>query len=196
MRSILGFVATAAVSAMFLTSAHAATCGSTNGNSDQVTVIVSGTDAICSTLNGPYVAPAGLLDLTSTNLSITPPPPYSIDTTGVDFTIKPISGTNTYDNFELVFNNDNGSPTPDSFYFTFPGGQLIGTFSLLFGGNTQTTDVFLYGLLKSSAGVVPLPGALPLLGSVLGAAFLLSTWRRKRRGIAPRWQLPYDIATA
>lgn len=52
------------------------------------------------------------------------------------------------------------------------------------------TDVFAFNLVGthtlSDPPGTPLPSALSLLGTVLGAGFLISRWRRKPRSVSPR----------
>ena len=83
---------------------------------------------------------------------------------------------------------------------TYGGNFLLLVFSQAINSITLNLksgihDVLAFNtMVTGNVGGVPLPDSLPLLGSVLGAAFLISRWRRKPRGTSRRKTIP-DLPT-
>ena len=112
------------------------------------------------------------IDLTIAGHSYSVPPVSGFNTIVNNITFSfvnsPNSGIGT-DSFAVVWNSTTGAAT--NMFYTVPSGPTIFEF--------RTASVFSF----TPVGTVPLPAALPLFATGLGALGLIS-WRRKRKAQA------------
>ena len=101
----------------------------------------------------------------------------------VNVTASPIGGLVDYvpTSTRNIFSVSNGAMTFVDFFSHIPGQDLQLSFAvgIVEGGTTGQTAPVSYSLVAET----PLPAALPLFATGLGALGLL-TWRRKRKAVA------------
>lgn len=146
-----------------ITTSVAATCGP-SGNGNTLNGGASDPNVMAGLTTLDTTSSVGILTLTMTG---TNSGTFSFTTTG-------------YDNFALGFQTSAAAPKPDYFTFNLADGVTSGTWSISDSGTSLTLGL-LYG--DDPPTEAPLPGALPLFASGLGAMGLL-LGRRKRKAAA------------
>jgi hypothetical protein len=204
MRHAISCVGAALAATLFSLPALAATCGNSGGPG--VWIDVSGATSCAQTGNGlvldTVTDPFKVFDLDTTKTGDNRAPvltvvfsPISLTSgfqTDGTFSFNTAGLTNVKLGFQLNTIGGILNPTPDWFIFNLPNGTGSGGFDADFAitanGFELPSDPILYAVLYGQLGgnqnETPIPGAVWLLGSVLGGGAGIKKWRNRRRKAA------------
>jgi hypothetical protein len=202
MTRVMACVSAALLTSLFSLPAFAATCGNSGGpgvwidlNVAGATCAQTGNDLTLDTATDPFKTI--ILDTTKTGDNRAPALSVSFNpislTSGFQtdgtFSFNPAGLTNIKIGFQLNTIGGSIDPNPDWFIFNLPVGTGSGgfdaDFALTANGFELPSDpisfVVLYGTLGGSqGGETPIPGAVWLLGSVLGGGIGVRKWRSRK----------------
>ena len=203
MRRAISCVGAVVAATLFSLPALAATCGTSGGPGVWIDVgaatscVGTGNGLVLDTGTDPLLAFDR--DTTKTGDNRTPAltvvfTPISLTTgfqTDGSFSFNTAGLTNVKLGFQLTtFHGD--FTHPDWFVFSLPNGTGSGTFDSDFSFTANGFELFsdpinyvvLYGELGGNQNETPIPGAVWLLGSVLGGGAGFKKWRNRRRNAA------------